>query len=349
MDDGRGDGERVDDGDDGLDGLGGVRRAVPAFPVPGLAGVREGERRRHLLAEIDLDAVSRRGPLAGRRRYVAVLGGAAVAGALVLALASLPAPPASPARPASPASVALLERAALAAAAAPAVPVRGDQYAYVEVVGHTTVLSENAVGGMDRRVEREDVERWMPVDGTRPTQERKNGRRVQVPGSPGNGGFASPTYAFAASLPSDPDALLSLIREDAVRNHGPGSDSTTGPDQETFVAIGDLLRSGVVPPATTAALYRAAARVPGVVTLPGAVDAAGRSGVAVARVHDGERDEWIFDTTTGRCLGTRTVLTRESAWGGPGTVVASVAVVGQGIVDEPGQVPAGAAGRGEER
>ncbi|MFB7942350.1 hypothetical protein ACFC39_35255, partial [Streptomyces sp. NPDC056049] len=62
-------------------------------------------------------------------------------------------------------------------------------------------------------------------------------------------------------------------------------------------------------------------------------------GVAVARVHGGERVEWIFDGTTGRFLGERLVLTRAGAWGEAGDVVTSVAVVARGVVDEPGQLP----------
>lgn len=328
---------KVDDGrmDDGLDE---ARRTVPAFPVPAPTTERERERRRHLLSEIDRMPRREAGPLVGRRRYVAVLGSAVAVGVLTLTLGSPSTP--SPAAPADPATVALLERAALAAASAPAVPVRADQYVYLKVVGHTTALTENAAGGMDRSRQREDGERWTSVDGTRPGRTRQGGRDDPTQESPGDkGGFHSPTYAFAAALPSDPDELLGLIREDAVRDHGPGSDSTTGPDQQAFVAIGDLLRGTVVPPATTAALYRAAARIPGVVTLPGAVDAAGRTGVAVARDHDGERTEWIFDEATGRFLGERTVLTRTGAWGDAGAVVTSVAVVARGIVDEPGQLP----------
>ncbi|MFB7940897.1 CU044_5270 family protein, partial [Streptomyces sp. NPDC056049] len=275
---GKVDGGRMDGGrmDDGLDE---ARRGVPAFPVPGPAEERERERRRHLLGEIDRMARRGTGPLVGRRRHLAVLGSAVAVGVLTLTLGSPSTSP--PAAPADPTTVALLERAALAAAAEPAAPVRADQYVYLKVVGHTAYLTENAAGGMDRGRQREDAERWTSVDSTRPGLARQGGREEPIRATPGGkAGFHSPTYAFAASLPSDPDELLGLLREDALGNHGPGSDSTTGPDQQAFVAIGDLLRGTVVPPATTAALYRAAARIPGVVTLPGAVDAAGRTGVA---------------------------------------------------------------------
>ncbi|MFJ9653983.1 hypothetical protein [Streptomyces microflavus] len=100
---------------------------------------------------------------------------------------------------------------------------------------------------------------------------------------------------------------------------------------ETFCAPVGL------PPDTTAALYRAAALIPGVDIVPDAVDAAGRHGVAVARTHDGERIEWIFDESTVRLLDERTVLVEDNAWGKAGTVVTSVALIDSGIVDEAGQ------------
>jgi hypothetical protein len=71
--------------------------------------------------------------------------------------------------------------------------------------------------------------------------------------------------------------------------------------------------------------------------VPDTVDAAGRHGVAVARAHDGERTEWIFDKSTAHLLGERTVLLEDNAWGRAGTVVTSVALISSGIVDEAGQ------------
>ncbi|GHF91978.1 CU044_5270 family protein [Streptomyces filamentosus] len=325
----------------GNDGLEEERESVPDLPVPEMAGTQHFRRRQHFLREIDRMSHNK-GSFASKmfspRRITVALGAAVVAGAVILTLSPEPTLPAA-VPPATAASAALLERAALAAAAEPVSAVRGNQYSYLKVAGHTTVLSENAAGGMDRRQEREDMEQWTSVDGSTPTFQRKNGKSTWVPETPGEGSFNAPTYTFATSLPSNPEALLKAINEEATKNHGQGTDSTTGPDQEAFVAIGDLLRSSVTPPDITAALYRAAARIPGVVTLPHAVDAAGRTGVAVAREHNGERAEWIFDTTTAHFLGSRTVLTKSNAWGDAGTAVTSIAVIGHGIADEAGQVP----------
>ncbi|MER5225879.1 CU044_5270 family protein [Streptomyces flaveus] len=130
--------------------------------------------------------------------------------------------------------------------------------------------------------------------------------------------------------------------------HGAGSDLTTGPDQEAFVTVGDLLRASVAPPDVSAALFRAAARIPGVIVVSDVVDAAGRHGVAVAREHDGERFEWIFDMETKELLGERTVLVKGNAWGKAGTPVTSTAVTRSGIVDKTGQTPARSSGQGED-
>ncbi|MFJ1745457.1 hypothetical protein ACIOJD_04340 [Streptomyces sp. NPDC088116] len=83
--------------------------------------------------------------------------------------------------------------------------------------------------------------------------------------------------------------------------------------------IGDLSFEGLMPPARSAALYRAAAKIPGVVVIPDAVDAAGRHGVAVARANEGERQELIFDKETKQFLGGRIVAV-EDLPDGPGRV-----------------------------
>ncbi|MET8828161.1 CU044_5270 family protein [Streptomyces sp. NPDC004610] len=319
-------------------------RVLPPAPYPEPLPGRMAARRAHFLSEVDRQQARSGSSLVSlrpSRRWGLVLGTAVAAGATVVVLgAGLGSPDApSDLPPASAASVRLLERAALAAAATPQTTVRAGQYTYVRTVGHTSVLSETASGTMRLSRQDEGMEQWTSVDGNEPTLQRKDGTDSLIPGTAGGGNLNSPTYSFLAALPTDPDALLRRIRDDAEKNHGAGSDSTTGPDQEAFVTIGDLLRNGVTPPGTTAALYRAAALIPGVDVVPDAVDAAGRHGVAVARTHDGERTEWIFDESTARLLGERTVLVKDTAWGRTGTVVSSVALVDSGIADEAGHIP----------
>ncbi|MFD7439267.1 CU044_5270 family protein [Streptomyces sp. NPDC059861] len=320
-----------------------VSRVLPAAPYPEPAPGRVEARREHFLNEADRQTRSRspRPALRPRGRWGLVVGTAVAAGATVVVLSVgsgfSDAPPDVP--PASAASVQLLERAALAAATTPQTKVRGEQYTYVKTVGHTSVLSETDSGVMELSREDEGMEQWTSVDGSEQTLQRRGGIDHLVPGTPGRGNLNSPTHSFLAALPVDPDALLKRIRDDAEANHGAGSDSTMGPDQEAFVTIGDLLRNGATPPEIAAALYRAAALIPGVDVVSHAVDAAGRHGVAVTRTHDGERTEWIFDKSTARLLGERTVLVEDTAWGKVGTVVTSVALIDSGTVDEAGQTP----------
>ncbi|MFD8118280.1 CU044_5270 family protein [Streptomyces microflavus] len=316
-------------------------RTLPPPPAPEPAPGRVEARRVHLLSEIDRQTPARsfRPMLRPGKRWSLALGTAVAAAASVAVLSLGSGSPAAPAKvpPASAASVQLLERAALVAAATPQTKARAGQYTYIKTVGHTSVLSETKTGEMALLRQDEGMEQWTSVDGSAQALQRKNGSDTLLPGTPGQGTLNSPTYKLLDGLPTDPEALLKRISDDAEKNHGAGSDSTTGPHQEAFVTIGDLLRNGGTPPDTTAALYRAAALIPGVEIVPDAVDAAGRHGVAVAKTHDGERIEWIFDERTVRLLGERTVLVEDNAWGKAGTVVTSVALIDSGIVDEAGQ------------
>ncbi|MFG2294048.1 CU044_5270 family protein [Streptomyces sp. NPDC048603] len=241
-----------------------------------------------------------------------------------------------------PAAVQLLDRVALAAQSSPLPTVRDGQFLYTRTKGFSTALSETTGGSMKPERTDESAEHWVSVDGSSGTVTRSAKGTTTDPAPGGAKSTVNgPTYRFLESLPTDPDKLLAKIYEDARLNHGEGTDSTTGPDQQAFVAIGDLLRTVEAPPGVSSALYRAAARIPGVVYVPDATDAAGRAGVAVARVHDGERTEWIFDKTSFRLLGERTVVLKKSAWGEAGTPVTSVAIVGRGITDKTGQQPKG--------
>lgn len=279
-------------------------------------------------------------PRRSGRPLLLSLGVVAAACAVVVAFALSGAEggkPAKAARP-EPAAVRLLDRVALAAGSLPGPSVREGQFMYTKTVGHSTALSELPGGGMEASPVDESAERWFSVDGSvGVTTRTATGSETRPPGGPAS--LNSPTYRFLETLPTDPDQLLKVIYEDTRRQHGAGSGSTTGPDQQAFVAIGDLLRSFEAPPGLSAALYRAAARIPGVVLVPESTDAAGRTGVAVARVHHHERTEWIFDRQSLQLLGSRQVVLEDSDWGRAGTAVTSVAVVARGVTDHPGRPP----------
>ena len=75
-----------------------------------------------------------------------------------------------------------------------------------------------------------------------------------------------PSYRLLQSLPTDPHALLNLIYK-ATKGAG------QSPDQEAFTTIGDLLRESIAPPDVSAALFRAAALIPGVSVIHHGADA----------------------------------------------------------------------------
>ncbi|MFJ9018393.1 CU044_5270 family protein [Streptomyces sp. NPDC102259] len=157
-------------------------------------------------------------------------------------------------------------------------------------------------------------------------------------------GFDRPTYAWLASLPTDPDALLKLLYADTRVEQGEDE------DQEVFGRIGDLVGEQIMPSATAAAFYQATARIPGVTEVADAVDAVGRHGIAIARedTRHGTRTEWIFDPGTLDYLGVRTVFSRDTERAEAGTVYDTSAVLERAVVDKSGQEPGARrrAGRG---
>ncbi|WP_217199728.1 CU044_5270 family protein [Streptomyces buecherae] len=190
---------------------------------------------------------------------------------------------------------------------------------------------------------------WRSVDGSRAgllRSEQYPGERIRL--DPDPPGPTSTAFRHLQRLPRDPAALLRAL--------SPAESAGRPGDQQVFRTVGGMLAETVLPPATEAALYRAAARIPDVVVIRNAVDAVGRRGVAVARVDDvtGERDEWLFDRESLRLLGVRVVLVDpEKAPGADrekcdtpkaGAVTSTTAVVDRGVVARPGEQPR--AGRG---
>ncbi|MGW5561162.1 CU044_5270 family protein [Micromonospora sp. NPDC003944] len=140
--------------------------------------------------------------------------------------------------------------------------------------------------------------------------------------------------AALVDLPRNPDALLEkLYRERDERGKGNSRDGAA------FTAIGDILRESLAPPQTTAALYQAAAKIPGVEMVRGVSDAAGRRGVAVAYTEQSRRKEWIFDERTYQYLGERSYLVADTADGPAGTVLGTTAVLERAVVSSLGQRP----------
>ncbi|MFJ9704452.1 CU044_5270 family protein [Streptomyces sp. NPDC101234] len=188
---------------------------------------------------------------------------------------------------------------------------------------------------------------WMSPDGTKgwlidpASDDNPAGETLSLPDERGNTPkptLNGPSYDYLTKLTTDPDKLLTKIY---AETKGQGN----SPDQEAFTTIGDLLVESYPPAELYPALFKAAEKIPGVVVVDDATDAAGRHGVAVARLDEtsGERDEWIFDKKTHVFLGVRTVQVRKDSEDGglipPGTILFTNAVIERTVVDGIRQTP----------
>ncbi|MDH6709424.1 hypothetical protein P3T27_006170 [Kitasatospora sp. MAA19] len=234
-----------------------------------------------------------------------------------------------------------VERISLAAAATPDLVLRPGQYVYIEsTVSHLAGSVDAGSGTSKVWVEKPHQRQiWHSADGRTGwfAEEGKSPEGGEALES-GTGAYLNaPSYDYLRTLPTDPQELLQKIY---AETKGAGS----GPDQEAFVTIADLIREQAVPGKLAAALYQAAARIPGVVLLDSATDAAGRTGIAIARTNTatGSRDEIIFDRSSYAFLGERSVQVTEAFGVKPGTVTANTAVLKRAATDAPGHQPGNA-------
>ena len=234
-----------------------------------------------------------------------------------------------------------LNHAAAAAARQPALHVRDGQYMYIASMERWASTFATPGGGDGRTVVQPLHKReiWLPVSNIcKPGLLRYSSpgpaRKISVTGisCPNRGGWGYPTYRFLQSLPTDPRTLLTMIYA-AARKQG------HGPNRQAFTTIGDMLREAVAPPDVSAALYRAAALIPGVRVIPHATDILGQAGIGVQFTKSKSpapgvppyRPTWIFNPTTLQWIG-------ETDGTVHGKMMGSV-VLNRAIVDRPGQQP----------
>ncbi|GAA0450296.1 CU044_5270 family protein [Streptomyces olivaceiscleroticus] len=239
----------------------------------------------------------------------------------------------------------LLDRIASVAAKSDEPKVTGDQFVYVKSL---QTDNEGTFGGPVKLTEPREREVWMTQKAGPVIREgliHQDGSyfpiEVGVPDGETPVGYPAglfrPTYKWLASLPTDPDALLRRLHTEITRDQDrrdiPAKERDQ--DQDTFDAIGDLLRETVMPPRTAAAFYKAAAKIPGVIEDRDAVDAAGRHGIGVARdnTRTGERTTWIFNSTTLEYSGERSYLIRDTYRGKKGMLTNKSAVLERAIVN----------------
>jgi hypothetical protein len=333
--------------------------------------------------------------LAWRLGAPAAVAGIIAAGLIVGNMADIagnaPAPPATEAGTgANPAPDvgSVLRLAAQYAEGTQLLDARDDQFVYIESMEVRTQLY-----GKDfdekRTVGPVRVRTWLSVDGTRDglvTDDLDANTRLsgcidglqaetidrpdttpKVPCTP------EPAYRRAA-VPTDPDELLAYVYQhstpqprggceplvDQVSRNEFGSGCVISSEhRRAFMTLTELLHQNHSP-AVQAAIFRAAARIPGVELKSGVVDAAGRTGVAVTRTEVGTRDELVFDRQTYAFLGHNAIVaefdpaTAQIAGGGqadpaaierlkrrgnPGDPILKWAVLAIDIVDRAGQRP----------
>ncbi|WP_441245859.1 CU044_5270 family protein [Kitasatospora sp. McL0602] len=290
--------------------------------------------RHRLLREHLMDELARETAARPRRRYRWLLAPPLTA-VLALALALLvpgtgdhgtPAPAVAPstARSAGRSAVPWPDTAAQVARTQPAPAVKDSQYEWVR--------SAEVIDGQRRH---RTV--WVAADGKRDglieapeqfgTAADPLGRiglscGRPTPDSPPD--LLCPSYRYLAALPTDPQQLLQTVR--AQRN-GRGTDA----DSTAFLDIVNLLQGQQLTPAVRAALYQAAALVPGTELLDDAADLTGRHGFGLSRQGPDRETTVVVDRAGFDLLGVRTTLTMD------GTAhVDEQAVLGRGLSDRPG-------------
>ncbi len=277
------------------------------------------------------------GAASGRRKWLLpAVGVPALAGALAFALFSggavggTDAPERGVRTEAAPggassvvSAVQLLDQAALVAAAEAPVEIRDDQYVYVSSL-------TQQLGELTR-----DREVWKAVDGNRVGLLRREGEE-DVPLDE-----SDLTYRRLQTLPTDAEAMLEWLY--GQQEH---MDEERDTHQDAYVLVADLLLESLVPPDVAAALYGAAALIPGVTVVPDAQDLAGRQGIAVSRVSSYNPDrseELIFDEESFELLGERSValtdLDFEDGSVAEGEALHASAVLERAVVDEAGTRP----------
>ena len=197
----------------------------------------------------------------------------------------------------------VLGPAAGTAAREPDLLPRPEQYLYLREVGR------------DGRV---NAERWYSVDGTRDglgfNRESGGMARFAFPGcrdgryisGSERGARCTPMPAYLPDLPTDAEAMARYLNErNAHLDDDPAQNKTNGIAKDMW----QLATSRYLRPAQRAALYKAAAKIPGITVVDGAVDATGRRGTGVSWRFGKETVMWIFDPVSYAYLGTATDTT----------------------------------------
>ncbi len=290
----------------------------------------------------------------GRAALRPVLAGGLAAAAAVVTLVTLSGDDGG-VGPADASAAQTLRRAAAAQGGELPRPLRAGEFWYVRT------RSASIIGGDESgytAVQPQVREEWVARDGARRTLVRPAGSlrfpsardraRWEAAGSPELASSGPEDYRFRAprkgpfylagrqmsyaellALPRDAETLHGVLRAAAVE-----CDCGHGVDSETFVIVGDTLRSVPIPDDLRAAFLRAAALIPGIELVARERDLAGRPAVGVAFDYARHRDALLFDRRSYERLGeSDRLLARDDYVGAaPGELIGGQAYIDSGIV-----------------
>jgi hypothetical protein len=285
-------------------------------------------------------------------RRLAVTGVLAVALLTASTLRLWGAPPAASAQAAE-----ILRLAAVAAERQPTLTAGPSQFIYVKSV-ETTASMTSGRGGRVTSVHmltnlreiwnsasgtRNGLLRQQPRSGTAPGRPTGPWQTIPLPGchdgqpevvagaATAMPGRCVPQRADRTGLPTSAGAMLAYLYR---TSHGQNP-----PAVEAFINAGDLIRESYVRPSALAALFAAAAQLPGVSVAHHAVNAAGQRGVAVQQTFRGISEQLIFNPRTYAFIGERMVAVGASSGLRVGTILDSTAILRLAVVDHAGQFP----------
>ncbi|MGW7339906.1 CU044_5270 family protein [Streptomyces sp. NPDC054808] len=209
---------------------------------------------------------------------------------------------------------------------------RDDQFIYSKRIIKET---EQKTG----RVKTYTDEMWDSVDVSKPSLTMELGREMwEQPAEKGGGVWPPRRWSELKKLPQDPEQLVMAIVSLGSRPDGRSiSDLDELERFEAYWLLGELLKNPLLPQGLRPAAYEALALVPGVKTIPGVRDSAGRAGVGIAHTGRGSYKSkyLIFDPVSYEFLGFRDERTSTT-----GKKYAQLShVVDWGIVDRVKQRP----------
>ncbi|MFF3641831.1 CU044_5270 family protein [Streptomyces sp. NPDC002564] len=177
---------------------------------------------------------------------------------------------------------------------------RDDQFLYSkEIVTET----ERRTG----KVTRFTNEMWDSVDGSRRSLSMELGTPMweeAMDREKGEGVWPPRRWAELKQLPTDPEKLVPVIIEMRATDKTIGA-FTKDERWDAYFLLGELLKSPVLPGGLRAAAYEGLALVPGVRTVHGVEDSAGREGVGIAYPGAFKGRLLIFDAKSYEFLGLR--------------------------------------------